>query len=278
MRSRGMGFYPVMGLERGSYSICPQMPVDSQELSTGCGQAVDTVDNLRTVCAFKQYGRNNSMSHGEQARDRLRASKEDYLAALEAAGQDVDLNGDDGGRELSEAERLAAAADAPAVRADGQVRGSEIPRQRPLTHSQTEYVRGLIQGKTMRQAYREAYPTAKGDDRTISAAAYRLSRDPRVRKSLQDAWGETVEALAEDVAATKRYVLKELLALSKAGKQEGSRLKALELMGRAAGMFQAQEKEKEQAVSPETLRRELAGHLKLLDNVKPISKAQVREG
>ena len=55
-------------------------------------------------------------------------------------------------------------------------------------------------------------------------------------------------------------------------------MKALELMGRAAGMFQAQQEEKAATVSPETLRRELAGHLKLLDNVKPISKAQVREG
>jgi hypothetical protein len=233
---------------------------------------------MRTVCSFTQYRGNESMSHGEQARGKLKASKDEYLAALEAAAEGDDLNGEDDGPELSEAERMAAAADAPVIRSDGQVRGSEIQRQRPLTHRQTEYVRGLIQGKTMRQAYREAYPTANGDDRTISAAAYRLSRDPRIRKSLQDAWGETVEALAEDVVATKRYVLKELLALSKAGKQEGSRLKALELMGRAAGMFQVQPEVKEAAVSPETLRRELAGHLKLLDNVKPISKAQVREG
>jgi len=218
------------------------------------------------------------MSGNGDARDRLRATKDDYLRALEEAHLDDDLNGDDGGGELSEAERLALRADPPVVRADGRVRGSEHPRPRPLTASQIEFTKGLIQGKTMRQAYRDAYPNAKGDDRTITAAAYRVSRDPRVQKSLQDAWGETVEVLAEDVAATKRYVLKELLALSKAGKQEGSRLKALELMGRAAGMFQAQEKEKEQAVSPETLRRELAGHLKLLDNVKPISKAAVREG
>lgn len=218
------------------------------------------------------------MSGNGDARDRLRATKDDYLRALEEAHLDDDLNGDDGGRELSEAERMALHAEPPVMRADGRVRGSEIPRPRPLTSSQIEFTKGLIQGKTMRQAYRDAYPNAKGDDRTITAAAYRVSRDPRVQKSLQDAWGETVEVLAEDVAATKRYVLKELLALSKAGKQEGSRLKALELMGRAAGMFQAQEKEKEAAVSPETLRRELAGHLKLLDNVKPISKAQVREG
>jgi hypothetical protein len=218
------------------------------------------------------------MTERSETRDRLRATKDEYLAALEEASLDDDLNGYDGGPELSEAERLALRAEPPVMRADGRVRGSEIPRPRPLTSSQIEFTKGLIQGKTMRQAYRDAYPNAKGDDRTITAAAYRVSRDPRVQKSLQDAWGETVEVLAEDTAATKRYVLKELLALSKAGKQEGSRLKALELMGRAAGMFQQQPEAKEAAVSPETLRRELAGHLKLLDNVKPISKAQVREG
>jgi hypothetical protein len=218
------------------------------------------------------------MTERSETRDRLRASKDDYLKALEEASLDDDLNGYGDGPELSEAERLALRAEPPVMRADGRVRGSEIPRPRPLTSSQIEFTKGLIQGKTMRQAYRDAYPNAKGDDRTITAAAYRVSRDPRVQKSLQDAWGETVEVLAEDVSATKRYVLKELLALSKAGKQEGSRLKALELMGRAAGMFQQQAEVKEAAVSPETLRRELAGHLKLLDNVKPISKAQVREG
>lgn len=218
------------------------------------------------------------MDHKGETRERLKATKDEYLRALEEAVEGDDLNVQDDGPELSEAERLALRADPPAVRADGRVRGSEHPRPRPLTSSQMEFCKGLIQGKTMRQAYRDAYPNAKGDDRTITAAAYRVSRDERVQKVLQDAWGETIEVLAEDVAATKRYVLKELLALSKAGKQEGSRLKALELMGRASGMFQAQEKEKEERVNAETLRRELAGHLKLLDNVRPISKAQIREG
>lgn len=218
------------------------------------------------------------MDHKGETRERLRATKDDYLRALEEASQDADLNGGEPGPELSEAERLALRAEPPVMRSDGRVRGSEHPRPRPLTASQMEFTKGLIQGKTMRQAYRDAYPNAKGDDRTITAAAYRVSRDERVQRALQDAWGETVEVLAEDTAATKRYVLKELLALSKAGKQEGSRLKALELMGRAAGMFQAQEKEEKEKVNAETLRRELAGHLKLLDNVRPISKAQVSEG
>jgi hypothetical protein len=84
-----------------------------------------------------------------------------------------------------------------------------------------------------------------------------------------------VEVLAEDTAASKRYVLKELLALSKGAKQEGSRLKALELMGRAAGMFQQSTEVVADKPTAEQLRKELSGHLKLLDNVKPLKRKAV---
>ena len=207
-----------------------------------------------------------------------RASKDELLAALEA----VQLDDGEGWMEeadLSEAERLAAHADAPPMRVDGRPKGEEdYKRPRPLTAPQMEFCKGLIQGKTMRQAYRDAYPNAKGSDQVITSSAYRLSRDPRIQQTLQEAWGETVEVLAEDTAATKRYVLKELLALSKGGKQEGSRLKALELMGRAAGMFQPQVEAPTEKLSAEQLRKELSGHLRLLDNVKPITSAKVKAG
>jgi hypothetical protein len=192
------------------------------------------------------------------------------MAALEA----VDMDDGEGWldeADMSEAERLAAHASPPPLRADGRPKGVDAyTRPKPLTAPQMEFTKGMIIGKTMRQAYRDAYPNAKGNDQVITSSAYRLSRDERIQKTLQEAWGETVEVLAEDTAATKRYVLKELLALSKGGKQEGSRLKALELMGRAAGMFQPQGAEVIEKVSAEQLRRELSGHLKLLDSVKPL--------
>ena len=50
----------------------------------------------------------------------------------------------------------------------------------------------------------------------------------------------------------------------KAGKQEGSRLKALELLGRQAGMWTAQPQAPEQPITAEQLRRELNAHLKLV--------------
>ena len=199
-----------------------------------------------------------------------RASKEELLQALEDAHlQEPD--DEDEGLEISEAERLASRAEPPVIRVDGKPRGTEdYKKVQPLTPSQMEFTKGCIAGKTMRQAYRDAYPNAKGSDQVITSSAYRLSRDPRIQKALQDAWGETIEVLAEDTAATKRYVMKELLALTKGGKQEGSRLKALELMGRAAGMFQIATDKPVDKPSAEQLRRELSGHLKLLDNVKPM--------
>jgi hypothetical protein len=204
-----------------------------------------------------------------------RASKDELMAALEA----VDMEGVEGWEdeaELSEAERLAAHASPPPLRVDGKPKGADAySRPKPLTAPQMEFTKGMIIGKTMRQAYRDAYPNAKGNDQVITSSAYRLSKDERIQKALQEAWGETVEVLAEDTAATKRYVLKELLALTKGGKQEGSRLKALELMGRAAGMFQPQVAEATEKVSAEQLRKELSGHLKLLDNVKPLKAKAV---
>jgi hypothetical protein len=199
-----------------------------------------------------------------------RASKDELMAALEAVEMD-EVEGWEEHADLSEAERLAAHASPPPMRVDGKPKGADAySRPKPLTASQMEFTKGMIQGKTMRQAYRDAYPNAKGNDQVITSSAYRLSKDERIQKALQEAWGETVEVLAEDTAATKRYVLKELLALTKGGKQEGSRLKALELMGRAAGMFQPHGAEVIEKVSAEQLRKELSGHLKLLDNVKPL--------
>jgi hypothetical protein len=204
-----------------------------------------------------------------------RASKSELLDALEAMDE-TDGEGWEEQAELSEAERLAAHASPPPMRVDGKPKGADAySRPKPLTAPQMEFTKGMIIGKTMRQAYRDAYPNAKGNDQVITSSAYRLSKDERIQKALQEAWGETVEVLAEDVSATKRYVLKELLALTKGGKQEGSRLKALELMGRAAGMFQPQVAEATEKVSAEQLRKELSGHLKLLDNVKPLKAKAV---
>lgn len=164
--------------------------------------------------------------------------------------------------EQGEAEQIAAAAPGPKLRMDGSMVGT--PRPRPLTQAQQNFARAVIEGKTLKAAYREAYPDAQASDRTVSVSASKLVRDERIARMIRDSWEETQEALAEDVAATRRYVMRQLVALSKGANQEGSRLKALELLGRAAGMWRDQQQTAERALTAAELKAQLAGHLRLV--------------
>ena len=139
-----------------------------------------------------------------------------------------------------------------------------LVRHRDMTHGMRVFIAAKLEGKTSRASYREAYPNDKSSDATVSANAYKLAKHPLVSKALQDAWGQTEEALVEDMAASKRYVIQSLIALSKTAKQEGSRLKALELLGRASGAFTNAAPQEAPAPSAAQLKQELAGHLKLL--------------
>jgi hypothetical protein len=195
-----------------------------------------------------------------------KTTRSEYMMALQAASEEIDdsnpmsapQDGDDDqdGPVMSEAERLAVDADAPRVRSI---------RQRPLTAKQLAFVRAIVEGQSQRAAYRSAYPDDRSADHSVSAAAAKLMKHPVISQMLEEAWSETVELLADDAAATKRYVMRQLLAMSKTAKQEGSRLKALEMMARSAGLFREQVIDASPAPSAAQLKRELAGHLKLIN-------------
>ncbi len=138
-----------------------------------------------------------------------------------------------------------------------------------------EFAKGLIEGKTQLEAYKEAYPNAKANERTLKTSAWKLAQDIRIQRMLQDHWGQTVEALTDDAVAVKRYVIKNLLELSKNAKQEGSKLKALEMMGKSVGMFKPAQTEEEDTLTADQLKQELAKHLRLVGNTRKITKAQI---
>jgi len=224
-----------------------------------------------------------------------KTSKAEYKAELEQAMAEDDFVEDDESPEtLSEAEQLAHSAERPKLRKDGEHKGSEVKRPKPLSPRQVLFTTGVIQGKSLRQAYRDAYGNDTGSDASISASANKLMNDPRIKVILQEAWEETAEHLSEDLAASKRYVLKGLLALSKKAKQEGTKLKALELLGKASGLFTPSEVQDKAVVTADQLKRELAGHIKLLEQGKanvldvdakrlhapsiPVEQEQVQEG
>jgi hypothetical protein len=197
-------------------------------------------------------------------------SADEYRQALDDAMRDDDqVDQEESGDFESEADRLAHDADRPRVRKDGKPVGSEWKKYQPLTALQLKFCQGVIEGRTLKASYRAAYNTNAGDA-TVSANANKLMRDPRIAKVLEEAWSETIEHLADDAAASKRYVLKQLLALSKAG-QDGTRLRALELMGKACGLFTPMVSEGDAPVSADQLKRELQAHIRLLERSTGVS-------
>ena len=198
-----------------------------------------------------------------------KTSKAEYKAELDQAMEDQENWGwDESPDDLSEAEQLAHLAEKPKRRKDGEHRGSDIQRPKPLSPRQVLFTQGVILGKSLRQAYRDAYGNDTGSDASISASANKLMKDPRIKHILEEAWEETAEHLSEDISASKRYVLKGLLALSKRAKQEGTKLRALELMGKASGLFAPTEVQDKAVITADQLKRELAGHIKLLEQGK----------
>ena len=157
---------------------------------------------------------------------------------------------------LSDAEHAAFDADAPKKRY-GTV------RLKLLTAAQTKFMEGIVSGLSQRQAYREAYPNDSSNDACISANAAKLMKHPVVKQRLEDAWSETMENLADDANATKRFVLRSLLVLCKAGQTESTKLKALDLMGRSIGLWKDSQTIIAPAPSAAQLKKDLAGHLKL---------------
>ena len=137
---------------------------------------------------------------------------------------------------------------------------------RPLTRAQIAFVEGIVRGETYKAAYRAAYPGDSSTDASISTSAYRLLKDPRIQKALRDAQEDDPERLMDDPAAMKRYVLTQLLRCASQFKQEGSKIKALELVGRATGVFVLRTEQEPAALTADQLRKELSAHLQLVDS------------
>ena len=138
-------------------------------------------------------------------------------------------------------------------------------RTRPLTRAQLTFVEGVVRGETHKLAYRNAYPGDTSTDASISTSASRLLRDKRVQKALREAQEADPEVLLDDPEAMKRFVLVQLLRCARTFKQEGSKIKALELIGKAAGLFVLRPEQEPTAVTADQLRKELAVHLKFVD-------------
>ena len=134
-----------------------------------------------------------------------------------------------------------------------------------LGAQQVMLVQGVMKGKTQRQAYREAYPNDRSTDRNIAVTANRLLHSPKIQTFIQRVTDTADEKILEDKARTRRFVFRELFALSKQAKQERYQIKALELLGKSCGVFEPKVKDTVDNPSKATLKHALTERMRLVN-------------
>jgi len=142
---------------------------------------------------------------------------------------------------------------------------SEIIRKAcALSAQQIMFIRRVLNGKTQKQAYREAYPADSSNDRNICTTANRLLHSPKIEAFVQSINSTVAELLVDDRKETRRFVFRELFSLSKQAKQERHKIKALELLGKSCGVFKPVDRGAVPAPSEQTLTDVLNDRLRLL--------------
>ena len=141
-----------------------------------------------------------------------------------------------------------------------------------LTSKMHMFVNNLLAGQSPVLAYRNAYNVRTDNHATVLTSANKLMQDPRINTLLEALSEDYRRKVIENAVTTREHVMKELFKHAQQAKQEGTQLKALELMGRAVGMFTDKVEQKVEEISTEKLKEELKTHLSLLDNVQPLRK------
>ena len=152
----------------------------------------------------------------------------------------------------------------------GTPRGVEQKGKGKLTPKQRLFVSLVVQGHSQSDAYRKAYSVRTDNQAVVSSQANALMKNVRVNALLESSLQRHESTLVSDDIAAKRYVMTELLKHSREMKGESQRLKALELIGKACGMFSERVNADAPVATTEDLKKELASHLKLLEQMPTI--------
>ena len=162
---------------------------------------------------------------------------------------------------ISEANRASVAKCTEKVRKDGKPYGVKDKAKR-LSPRARNFASNIAQGLSPREAYAKAYDCSRRSEASVIADANKLMRDPRISMILEEVWESVQENIVDDAIATRRKVMADLVKHADNEQARLSdRLKSLELMGRAIGMFTDKTETKTEVIDAEQLKRDLDKHL-----------------
>lgn len=106
-----------------------------------------------------------------------------------------------------------------------------------LTAKQERFAQSIAEGSTLAAAYRAVYEATGMQDSTVWNEASKLARHPEVAMRVQVLKGEAESARRVLLLDREETILARLSLEATTAKSDSARVKALELLGRHAGMF-----------------------------------------
>jgi hypothetical protein len=106
-----------------------------------------------------------------------------------------------------------------------------------LTSKRERFSQSIAEGSTLAAAYRAVYEATGMQDSTVWNEASKLARHPEVAMRVQVLKGEAEAARRVLLLDREETILARLSLEATTAKSDSARVKALELLGRHAGMF-----------------------------------------
>ncbi len=106
-----------------------------------------------------------------------------------------------------------------------------------LTAKQEQFALSIAEGTTQADAYRQAYDASGMKDGTVWSEAARLMRHPHVTARVEELRAEAELVRRGLLSSREEAILGRLEHEALTAKTDSARIRALELLGRHAGMF-----------------------------------------
>jgi hypothetical protein len=113
----------------------------------------------------------------------------------------------------------------------------EVYESRKTTPKMKLFASLIGEGLSPPEAYRKAYDCTNSSNATIVTNANKLLNDARIGLLLEPIYHAKKEMVIQDELAVRRFVMSELFTHAKDADGTGHKIKALELMGKAVGLF-----------------------------------------
>jgi hypothetical protein len=140
-------------------------------------------------------------------------------------------------------------------------------RDKRLSPRATMFAGYVMEGHTPITAYMKSYNCENSSHATITSNANKLMRDPRITLLLEPLWQAKKEMILTDERIARKHIMAELFKhASDIEVPVNTRLRSLELMGKAVGMFSDKVEQVTEVIDVDTLKSELQSSLSLLEN------------